>query len=146
MRGIFTDTVDVQSETFAALIGVGYTVFEDQQSHLDIVGGAKIWSVDTTISFRGGPLDGVSRDEVDGMVGVRGNYFFTPQIYLTGWALVGGGGVDIDWDVALGLGYRFNDTISAIAGYRALGVDCDHGGFIYDIVQQGPILGLSIRF
>lgn len=62
-RGIFTDTVDVQSETFAALIGVGYTVFEDQQSHLDIVGGAKIWSVDTTISFRGGPLDGVSRDE-----------------------------------------------------------------------------------
>lgn len=149
-RGIFTDTVDVQSETFAALIGVGYTVFEDQQSHLDIVGGAKIWSVDTTISFRGGPLDGVSRDDsktwVDGMVGVRGNYFFTPEIYLTGWGLVGGGGADVDWDVGLGLGYRFNDTISAIAGYRALGVNYDNDGFIFDVVQQGPILGLSIRF
>lgn len=78
------------------------------------------------------------------MVGVRGNYFFTPEIYLTGpsrgrWRRH-----------RLGRGARtwlpLNDTISAIAGYRALGVDYDHGGFIYDIVQQGPILGLSIRF
>lgn len=149
-RGVFTDTVDVELETFAGLIGVGYTVFEDQNSHLDVVGGARIWSVNTTISFQGGPLDGISRDDrktwVDGMVGVRGNYFFTPEIYLTGWGLVGAGGADIDWDVGLGLGYRFNDTISAIAGYRALGVNYDNDGFIFDVVQQGPILGLSIRF
>ena len=39
---------------------------------------------------------------VDGLVGIRGNYSFTPQFYFTGWALVGAGGADIDWDVAGG--------------------------------------------
>ncbi len=89
-RGIFTDTVDVDSETFVGLAAVGYTVFQDQQSNLDVIGGVKVWSVDTTISFHGGPLDGVSREDgktwVDGMVGLRGAYYLTPEIYLTGWA------------------------------------------------------------
>ncbi|WP_442892163.1 hypothetical protein [Ensifer sp. MJa1] len=149
-RGIFTDSVEVESETFAGLLAAGYTVLEDQNSYLDIVGGVKIWSVDTTISFHGGPLDGVSRDDgktwVDGMVGLRGAYYLTPEIYLTAWGLVGAGGADIDWDTALGIGYRFNDTVSAVLGYRALGVNYDNDGFIFDAVQQGPILGVSIRF
>lgn len=59
---------------------------------------------------------------------------------------MGGGGADIDWDVALGIGYEFNDRISAIAGYRALGVDYDDDGFLFDTVQQGPILGLAVKF
>jgi hypothetical protein len=79
-------------------------------------------------------------------VGVRGNYFFTPEIYLTGWGLVGGGGADIDWDVALGVGYKFTDTISAVAGYRALGVNYNNDGFVFDVVQQGPIIGVAIHF
>lgn len=68
------------------------------------------------------------------------------EIYLTGWGLVGGGGADIDWDVALGIGYEINERISAIAGYRALGVDYSNDGFLFDAVQQGPIVGLAINF
>ena len=84
---------------------------------------------------------------VDGLVGVRGNYSFTPQFYLTGWALVGAGEADIDWDVAGGVGYRINDRFSATLGYRALGVDYSNDdGFLFDVVQQGPIMGLTIRF
>jgi len=48
--------------------------------------------------------------------------------------------------VALGIGYEFNDRISAIAGYRALGVDYDDDGFLFDTVQQGPIFGLAVKF
>jgi hypothetical protein len=59
---------------------------------------------------------------------------------------VGGGGADVDWDVALGLGYKFNDTISAVAGYRALGVNYENDGFVFDVVQQGPIVGVAIHF
>ncbi|MGO8477643.1 hypothetical protein ACC739_37655, partial [Rhizobium ruizarguesonis] len=29
--------------------------------------------------------------EVDAVAGVRGNYLFTPEIYVTGWGLVGAG-------------------------------------------------------
>ena len=149
-RGIFADSVGVTSETFAGLLGLGYAVLEDQNGHLDVFGGMKVWSVETDISFNGGLLAGVERDDsatwVDAVVGLRGNYFFTQEIYLTGWGLVGGGGADLDWDVGLGLGYKFNDTISAVAGYRALGVDYENDGFVFDVVQQGPIIGVSFHF
>jgi hypothetical protein len=125
-------------------------VLEDQNGHLDVVGGMRVWSAKTEISFNGGILAGVDVEDsatwVDAVGGVRGNYFFTPEIYVTGWGLVGAGGADIDWDVALGLGYKFNDTISAVAGYRALGVNYDNDGFVFDVVQQGPIIGVAIRF
>jgi hypothetical protein len=148
--GLLATSVDVTSETFSGLLGLGYAVLETPQGHLDVVGGVKVWSIDTTISFNGGLLDGIERSDsatwLDGMVGVRGKYSLTPEVYLTGWGLVGGGGADIDWDVAVGLGYDFNDRISAIAGYRAMGVDYRDDGFVFDTVQQGPILGLAIKF
>lgn len=149
-NGILADSVDVTSKVFSGLVGVGYSVLEDQTGHLDVVGGIKVWSIDTTTSFNGGLLGGIEANDnatwADAVVGIRGNYFFTPEIYLTGWGLVGGGGADVDWDVALGVGYKFNDAISAVAGYRALGVNYDNDGFVFDVVEQGPILGIAFRF
>lgn len=148
--GILADNVEVTSKTFAGLLGAGYSVLEDEAGHLDIVGGVRVWSVDTTISFNGGLLGDREADDgatwVDALAGVRGNYFFTPEIYVTGWGLVGGGGADLDWDVSLALGYKFTDTISAVAGYRALGVNYNHGGFVFDVVEQGPIIGVAFHF
>jgi hypothetical protein len=83
---------------------------------------------------------------VDGLVGFKGNYSFTDKIFVTGWGMVGGGGADIDWDVLGGLGYKFNDTFSAIAGYRAQGVNYSNDGFTYDMIQHGPIIGMNIKF
>jgi hypothetical protein len=150
-RGILASSVGVSTETFAGLLGAGYSLLDDSSGRLDVVGGVRVWSVDTDISFSGGILDGVSRNDgatwVDAMAGLRGNYSITPKVYLTGWGLVGAGEADIDWDVAGAIGYRFNDRISAVAGYRALGVDySDDDGFVFDVVQQGPILGLVVRF
>lgn len=149
-RGILFDDVEVSSETFAGTFGAGYSVFEDNAAQLDIVGALRVWSVDTDLSFSGGLLPSRSASDgdtwVDGLAGFRGTYSFTPEIYLTGWGLVGAGAADLDWDVAAVVGYRFNDTVSAVAGYRALGVDYSNDGFVFDVVQQGPILGLTVRF
>ncbi|KQV81948.1 hypothetical protein [Rhizobium sp. Root1220] len=149
-RGIVADSIEVTSKTFAGLLGAGYTVVEGPSGNLDVVGAARLWSADTTISFNGGLLGGVERDDdatwVDALAGVKGSFFFTPSIYATGWAMVGAGGADLDWDVMAGVGYKFNETVSAVAGYRALGVDYRNDGFVFDVVQQGPILGVAIRF
>ena len=149
--GPIIDDIDVTSETFAGLLGAGYSVLQDGSSHLDIVAGARLWSVDTDISVSGlgGLIDGTYSDGatwVDGLVGVRGRYDFNENWYLTGWGMIGAGEADLDWDVAAGLGYQFNDTWSAVAGYRALGVDYSQDDFVFDVVQQGPILGLVYRF
>jgi len=149
-RRILAESVGVTSETFAGLLGVGYAVLEDQNGHLDVFGGVKVWSVETDISFNGGLLAGVEREDgatwVDAVAGLRGNYFFTPEFYATGWGLVGGGGAEVDWDVGLGLGYKFSDTISAMAGYRGVGVNYDDDGFVFDVVLQGPIIGVTFHF
>lgn len=149
-RGILATGVELSSETFAGLLGAGYSVYEDNAARLDIVGGGRVWSVKSELSFSGGFLDGRSATDeatwVDGMAGFKGTYSITPEIYLTGWGLIGAGGADLDWDVAAAIGYNFNDTVSALAGYRALGVDYSNDGFVFDVVQQGPMLGLKVKF
>lgn len=77
---------------------------------------------------------------------MRGTYNFTPKFYAIGWGLIGAGGADIDWDVMAGVGYNINETISATVGYRALGVNYSHDAFLFDVVQQGPVAGLTVRF
>ncbi|RNJ45842.1 hypothetical protein B5V01_11175 [Mesorhizobium erdmanii] len=149
-RGVLATSVDLTSQTFSGLVGAGYSVFQSDAGHLDFVGAMRVWSVNTDLDFHGGILDGVSASDgktwVDGLVGVRANYSLTPEVYLTGWGMVGAGGANVDWDVAGALGYRFNDRFSAVAGYRALGVNYRNDGFVFDVIQQGPIMGLVMRF
>lgn len=149
-RGVLATDVELTSETFAGLLGAGYSVIDSDAARLDLVAGMRVWSVESELSFHGGVLDGRTRIDqatwVDGLAGFRGTYSLTSEIYLIGWGLVGAGGADLDWDVAAAIGYRFNDTISAIAGYRALGVDYSNDGFVFDVTQQGPMLGLTVRF
>lgn len=149
-RGIVADTVSVRSTTFTALIAGAYTIYEDDKAHLDILAGVRYWRAETRISLSGGLVGSLSGSDsanwVDGIVGFKGNYSLTDKVFIIGWAMVGTGGADIDWDVLGGLGYKFNDTFSAIAGYRAQGVNYSNDGFQYDMIQHGPILGLNIKF
>lgn len=149
-RGIAATSVDLDASTFAGLAGVGYSVIEGSAGRLDVVSAVRVWSVDTEISFSGAFLNGQSRSDsatwVDGLVGVRGTYNFNPKFYAFGWGLVGAGGADVDWDVMAGVGYNINETLSATLGYRALGVDYSDDGFLFDVVEQGPMAGLTVRF
>ncbi|SIT10269.1 hypothetical protein [Achromobacter sp. MFA1 R4] len=149
-RGILASSADVKSESFTGLIGMGYSVLDKSAHDLDVVAGLRVWSVDTDITFKGalanGRKDSDSATWVDLLVGVRGNYAFSPKAYLTGWGMVGAGGAQADWDVGVGIGYNFSKMISGTIGYRAMGVDYDRNGFKYDAVLQGPIAGLTIRF
>lgn len=148
--GIAAGSVDLTSETFAGLVGAGYSVLQDERGHLDLVAGARVWHASSEVSFTGGLLDGVSASDgdtwVDGIAGFRGRYSLTENVYLSGWGLIGAGQADLDWDVSATIGYQFNDRISAVAGYRALGVDYSNDGFVFDVIQQGPILGMVMRF
>lgn len=45
-----------------------------------------------------------------------------------------------------GVGYAIDQRWSAFAGYRAMKVDYRNGSFIFDALQQGPVLGLTSRF
>lgn len=149
-EGILTQSIDVTSQTFTGFFGGGYSILTDGRNHLDVIAGARLWYADTELSLRGGLLDGTNRSDsaawADAVAGVRGTYFLSDRVYLTGWGNVGAGRAKLDWDAAAAVGYRINDSFSAVAGYRALGVDYSHDGFVFDVVQKGPILGLAYHF
>jgi opacity protein-like surface antigen len=113
--------------------------------------GARIWWVSTEIDFSGAVIDASGSDSetwVDPIIGLKGRLNLSPEFFLTSWAMIGGFGVssDFTWDVMGGLGYEVSDSISLVAGYRGLGVDYKHDGFVFDVVQDGPILGAVFRF
>jgi hypothetical protein len=140
--------------TVATLMGE-YRVVENGNSSVDLMAGARLWNVqiDATVTAAGGGLpinfsQSLSETWVDPMIGVKGRWQGSSPWYLTGWGMIGGFGAaaDIDWDLFGGVGYDFNDRISVVAGYRAVGVDYDRDDFLFDIVQQGPIFGGVFRF
>lgn len=149
-RGVIANRVDVTSQSFTGFLGAGYAIVDTPRTRIDLVAGLRVWNADTEISFSGGALAGVSASDsatwVNGLAGVRARHFLTDSVFLSGWGLVGAGQAKLDWDIGATIGYRFNQHVSAVAGYRALGVDYRRGGFVYDVVQHGPITGLVVHF
>lgn len=149
-KGILTQSIGVTSQTFTGFFGGGYSILTSGKDHLDVIAGARVWYASTELSLQGGLLHGTNRSDsatwVNAVAGMRGAYFLSDKVYLTGWGNVGAGQAKLDWDVAAAVGYQIKDRLSAVAGYRALGVDYSQDGFVFDVVQQGPILGLTYHF
>ncbi|MGX1099201.1 hypothetical protein [Amorphus sp. MBR-141] len=148
--GIAASNVSFGSTAMEATALAGYSIVDLSNVRLDVVGGARLWSVRNELSFNGGFLNGRGFEDnatwVDAMGGLKGRVDLTDHVYLTGMALGGGGGSEFGWDLLGGLGYEFSDRISAIAGYRAIGVDYQDGPFEFDATIQGPIIGASFTF
>ena len=135
---------------------------DSDQMIVDVMAGARYWNIENDIDVKGtlaggGPLglsitkelsgsDGASW--VDPMVGVKSRIDTDTAFYFTGWGMVGGFGIgsDFNWDVMGGVGYEWTDHFSTVLGYRALGVDYEDDGFVYDVVQQGVALGAVFNF
>ncbi|MGE8517561.1 hypothetical protein ACXHWJ_09740 [Alcaligenes nematophilus] len=149
-HGVLANKVGVTSEAFSGLLAGGYTVYQSARGHLDVIAGARVWNVRTTMRFQGGVLDELKRRDsatwVDVVAGLRGNYFLTDKTYLMAWGAVGAGQANLDWDMAAGVGYQVQKNLSLTAGYRMQGVDYSKDGFVFDVIQKGPILGLTYRF
>lgn len=128
----------------------GYAVYQDGRNSLELVAGARFWSIKTIISAdfaRFGEHETERTTKwVDAVGGVRGKVFLNDNVFFSGWALAGGGGSDYMWDVMAGVGYRFNDMFSATAGYRAQQVKFSQGLFVFDVTVQGPMVGVQISF
>jgi hypothetical protein len=94
-------------------------------------------------------------DWLDPIVGARVLFDLSPLWDLALAADYGGFGVGSDWawNVQAFVGYHFevggHDAVLRI-GYRALSQDYSTGSgdgrFVWDITQQGPVLGLAVRF
>ncbi len=144
----------MSQEQFTSSLSAGYAIFENDDSRLDLVAGAVLNSLDVDLKLFTPNLPVTLRTAsgtqtwVDPFVGLRFQQRFNDRWSVFTNGTIGGFGVSSDeyWQVLAGVGYRLNETTSLALAYRAISVDYQQGGFVYDTVSSGPNIGLIIRF
>ncbi len=149
--GPFNAPVRLEARTLYATAAGFWRLWSNDRASLDVMAGARFWSVDTELVI-GAPISAtVSHDEdwVDPLIGFKargalggGRFFHSVGVLFGGFDV----GSDYMWDVFGNLGYQWTDGFSTSIGYRYLTVDYSNGGFSYDVVQEGPTVALIWRF
>lgn len=149
--------------------GAAYEVARVGSVGFDVLAGARYWSQRVDLSFdlattvdigdlSFGRNVAIARsgavDWLDGFVGARMRVAAGPgqELFLRGD--IGGGGSKFSWQGIAAYGFDFAEmngiTYSGIIGYRALYVDYAEGEgrrrYGFDMLQHGPVVGLSLRF
>ena len=119
---------------------------------VDPLVGGRFTYLDAEIDLQGFRSFGDSVSWVDPIIGARTIWSLTDRWSLVAAGDIGGFGVgsDFTWSALGVVNYRFNlfgdRDASVLAGYRALSQDYESDGFKWDVVQKGPVLGLTVRF
>jgi len=152
-------------------VGAAYEVARSGPLAFDILGGARYWHQEADLSFDVAgvadigdlPVAGArafarsgSVDWLDPMIGARLRYAVAPGHELVLRGDIGGFGLgsDFSWQAIGAYGFDLGTyqgiTFSGVIGYRALYVDYAQGEgrrrYEFDMLQHGPVLGLSARF
>jgi hypothetical protein len=142
-----------------------------RSTSIDVLAGARYWHQDMainvaltgTLDLNGLILSGgraIARqgavDWIDPLVGLRIRHQLTPSQELMVRGDVGGFdvGSKFSWNLmgaySFDIGVRHGFHWTGVLGYRALSVDFEKGSglsrYEYDVLQHGPILGLTARF
>jgi len=91
----------------------------------------------------------LSRDDYwfDPYAGLRARYNFNKTFYTAVRGEVGGGvASDLMWEVEGVIGINLTRSIFTEIGYRALAVDYDNDGLLFDTIMHGPQITTGITF
>jgi hypothetical protein len=154
-----------------AEVGAAYEVARFGALAVDVLGGARYWYQEADLSFQVDRTVGIadlelagartfarsgSVDWLDPLIGARVRYTVAPghELWLRGD--IGGFGVgsDFSWQAIGAYGFELGTyqgiAFSGVVGYRALYADYVRGEgrqrYEFDMLQHGPVLGVSARF
>jgi len=142
---------DLDLKGWVWTLGGSYTVWRNQASHLDLLAGARLLSLDTDLTLTGGgPLQhdrklSESLDLWDGILGAKGRLALNDRWFLPYYADVGTGDTELTWQAAAGVGYAFNWGEVDLM-YRYLSYDQGGDKFLQDIAFGGGMLGVAFQF
>jgi len=136
-----------------------YRVVSDPAWTVDLLAGARLLDVKTTLGFsingdlgpialpgRGGSKE-VSDSLWDGIVGVKGRYTFTDdrKWFLPFYLDVGTGQTKLTWQAVAGVGYGFHWG-DLVATYRYLDWNAKSGKSVEDLSFGGPMISAAWRW
>ncbi len=147
---IFTSAT-VNSPIGFGTVGIGYELPLDWAASVEPYLGARWWLVgigatlETTLAPPSDVVSGSrSRAWADAVVGSRVRYAITEKWGVGGLFDIGAGSSNLTWQVLGNVKYSFNSHFGLSLGYRILGVDFKQGGFVYDVIQHGLVLGIHL--
>lgn len=139
---------DLTLQSFISTFGAAYRVFEEENSQLDLLVGARYIYMDVDLDGSVGP-DIIKYDDsdsaLDGIVGFEGKVQLNDRWYASLYADVGAGDSKLTWQAWPGVGYKL-ENFDVIAGYRHLKWETDAGEAIDDVSFSGPMLGMKFYF
>lgn len=149
-RRFVKGSIDVGFKQLMVTLAGSYRVYEADNGYLDALAGLRIWdiNVDVGVDLNIGAFHTSDGDTwVDPLIGAKGRFNLSENVYLSGWALIGGfgAGSDFMWDIWGNVGYQANDWFDVFVGFRAEGADYQSGSFIWDVIQYGPMVGLTLK-
>ena len=150
---VLSSTAEAKVKLFIFDPEFGYQVFRKEGLELNVLGGGRYWSLKNDLRFTGtliGPREVEHRRNwIDPVVGAQFRADLPHSLYVTAKADIGGfhAAADSDWQAFGGVGFRFNERITGIVGYRHLGIDySNNSGFLFDTAMKGLVLAVGIRF
>ncbi|WP_186420343.1 hypothetical protein [Bosea sp. CS1GBMeth4] len=153
LPGPFFSTVKLRSQTVTIQASALYRVHSDATFDIDLGAGLRFWNLDNRLTIGPGALNlALTHSEAES--------WLDPVLAGRLIARLGGpwsvtligdvGGFDagsrLTWQALGTVNYRWNESWTLHAGYRALHVDYRKGRFLYDTTMHGPILAASYRF
>lgn len=145
----YPGSVKTVSGSFTGMAAAGYRWVDDPRYAVDGFAGIRGFAMRNSLKVQVVPVAlklTNSEQWIDAVVGGRLKVNFAPSWHSVLMGFVGTGGSRYMWDVYGGIGYDFNKSWSAFAGYRAMKVDYRRGSFVYDAYQHGPLLGIQSHF
>jgi opacity protein-like surface antigen len=150
--------VGFKQEQIMASVSLGYELFGNESTTLDLLGGAALTrldvDLDATLAPPGPVLPTVSRQAsgsetwVDPFIGLRVRHRLSERWSIFATGIYGGFGVASDeyWQALAGIGFHLTENATLALAYRVISTDYQDGRFSYDVENSGPNLGLVFRF
>ena len=142
--------ITLTSRTKTTIVSDAYLheLYNEDQSVVDAFGGIRYWNIDSHLSLIG-PGAGHTESWVDPLVGIKGRTALgDTNFYTSAGVSLGGFGMNSDlfYDLNINLGYQWSDSIGTTIGYRLYDLDYEDDGFVYDVRQEGWVIGLTWSF
>ena len=136
---------ELDSRTAEITLLGGYSVMNEGPVKVDLMAGGRMNFFKTTLQLDGPnrSLDGSKKETwFDPLIGTRISAPLGGKWGMNFYGDLGGivMGSDITWQAVATVDYQINHKMSIGAGWRYYKVNYDHGDFLYNVHQSGPII------
>jgi hypothetical protein len=152
---VLFSAADIDAKLVLVGVYATYAVVDNADLRFDVGAGLRFVdaSIDTHFDGQGTTPDASFSREggwTDAIIAARVSRQFNDRWFGVAYADVGGFGIgessDLTWQAFVAGGYRFNETWSAVGGYRHLTVERAFGAFDVAADVSGPFLGFQAKF